>query len=149
MRMRTSIFAGIVLAVVSIAGLASADGNAPKVHLTVSRATSDCKDPGSGAPPPNSGFHCSYPGAANPADLTLVLNKPVETKLPDGRVVQFVWTGNDSTGRFKVNAFSSKAGNGAFIQFATITVKPNDLFGVNFPYAGKPNDAMFVNISIN
>ena len=49
----TAIFAGIVLAVVSIAGLASADGNAPTVHLAVSRATSDCKDPGSGPPPPN------------------------------------------------------------------------------------------------
>lgn len=146
--MRKLAFAGLVLALAWFAdmGVASADPNAPVAHVTIRKATSNCKDPGAGPPPPSSGFACTY--ALGTQNLNLALNKPVETTLPDGRQLQLVFTGFVE-GRFKVNGLSKRAGGAQFLPFATISARPNEPFGVHFPYTGSPNDALFVDISIN
>jgi hypothetical protein len=145
--MRTFAFAGLVLAAVAVASVASADLNNPTAHVTVRRATSNCKDPGSGPPPPNTGFQCSY--ASPNIDKALVLNTPVEADLPDGRKLQLVFTGTDGKGRIKVNALSKKPGGSSYVLFANISARPDEVLGVNFPYAGSPNDALFLEIKMN
>ncbi|MBX3234413.1 MAG: hypothetical protein KIT84_13295 [Labilithrix sp.] len=131
---------GAVAVSASVIGerVAVAGDPAPHAEVMVIHATKCEKksvDPQIGDAPPALGYDCLK--LLEKKSMTLAVNQPSTTPLPNGRTFQLVHTGK-ADAKYKVTAsISSPDGSGTYNRLADVAADPNKPFNVGgFNYQG-------------